>query len=105
MHKKASEILRIRFDCTQIHHFVDYHYVMSRFGRQGSAFVTDNFDLSTLSESKPVKILTLVQDRLSDSRISLVSRLNGTIPIRLSQNERCCDCAWPDNLRIWIEGS
>ena len=54
---------------------------------------------------KPVKTLTLVQDRLSNSRISLVSRLNGTIPIRLSQNERCCDCAWPDNLRIWIEGS
>ena len=55
MHKRASEILRIRFDCTQIHHFVDY--VMSRFGRQGSAFVTDNFDLHC-----PIKTLILVQD-------------------------------------------
>ena len=55
MHKRASEILRIRFDCTQIHHFVDY--VMSRFGRQGSAFITDNFDLHC-----PIKTLNLVQD-------------------------------------------
>ena len=58
MHKRASEILCICFDssCTQIvHHFVDY--VMSRFGRQGSAFVTDDFDLHC-----PIKTLILVQD-------------------------------------------
>ena len=55
MHKRASEILCIRFDCTQINHFVDY--VMSRFGRQGSAFVTDDFDLHC-----PIKTLALVQD-------------------------------------------
>ena len=64
------------FDSTQIHHFVDY--VMSRFGRQGSAFVTDDFDLHC-----PVKTLTFgarpsPQVRLSGSRISLVSRLRNS---------------------------
>ena len=55
MHKRASENLHIHFDCTQIHHFVDY--VMSQFAQQGLAFVTNNFDLHC-----PIKTLTLVQD-------------------------------------------
>ena len=61
-----------------IHHFVDY--VMSRFGRQGSAFVTDDFDLhSALSKPwlwyKTLPAGPFPAGRLSGSRINLVSRL------------------------------
>ena len=78
--ERASEnFLCIRFDCTQIiqiHHFVDY--VMSRFGRQGSAFVTDDFDLHCSVKTLTFGTRPSPQVRLSGSRISLVSRLRNS---------------------------